>query len=161
MKPDSRKSTEVSSGATTDLAAQYAALKQQEFALAEQKAQVRKAIWDDSVTKLRSIVQNLTADGYDPAQIGKALGFHARSAPAGESSRKGTGPSTNAGWFQIFRSRALQVYLKSHPDLAQSLKDRHIRSSEYSAHVPPEDLQKIDAAAQSKANAKCPVAPVA
>ena len=66
--------------------------------------------------------------------------------------------TTNQGWFQLFRSRALQTYLKAHPDLVTSLKASSVPPAEYSSHIPPSDLRAIDNGAQSKADTRCPAA---
>lgn len=167
MKPETRRPADTRTAADTtapppttpptpsDLSAMLAAIQEQEAALAAQKARLRKAIWDDSITKLRGLVQVLSAQGYDLPQIGKALGLTPRPSP---SSSKAKGPSTNAGWFQLFRSSAIQHYLKSHPELAQSLKASKVPLSESASHLPPADLAVIDAACQSKADGKCPTA---
>ena len=147
--------------ALSDLSAMLAAIQEQEAALAAQKAQLRKAIWEDSITKLHGLVQTLSAHGYDLPQIGKALGFTPRPSRPLASSSAVKGPSTNAGWFQLFRSRSIQQYLKSHPELAHRLKASQVPFSACAAHLPVADLAAIDAACQSKADAKCPPVPAA
>ena len=164
MKPD-RKSSEprpatpdpaaVSSPAS-DLPALLASLEAEEKALANRKAQLEAAFLDDSLGKMKALLQSLAARGHDLSKIAKSLGLHARPAASSDPTRKGTGPSSNSGWFQVFRSRAIQVYLKHHPDVLASLQSQNIPSSEYADHLPVDDLKAIDLEAQSKADAKCP-----
>ena len=93
--------------------------------------------------------------------IGKALGLPVKPPSASDSLRKGSGSTTNQGWFHLFRSRGLQAYVKSYPDLAASLKHKAVPSTDYPSYIPAEDLKHIDAGAQLKADVRCPVASAA
>lgn len=162
MKPDTRKGGDLrpaNPGATPppdDLSNLLASIEAEEQALALRKAKAESALWDDVIAKVKPLVQVLTARGYDAPKIAKAVGLQSRLVPASDGARKGTGPTSNAGWFQLFRSRAIQVYVKTHPELAASLKAQKIRPSQQAAHIPAEDLKRIEFASQSKADAKCP-----
>lgn len=168
MKPD-RKSSEprpatpdpAAASAASDLPALLASLEAEEKALANRKAQLEAAFLDDSLGKMKALLQSLAARGHDLSRIAKSLGLHVRPATSSDSARKGTGPSSNSGWFQVFRSRAIQVYLRRNPEVLASLKSQQITSSDYPAHLPAAALKAIDAEAQAKADAKCPKVPTA
>jgi hypothetical protein len=174
MKTDTRKPTEgtrqaaapsstTSSepGAAPDLAQQLKDIEDQERAIAERKADLRKALWEGQVASIKVIIQNLVTSGFDSAQLAKALGFQVRTTAHTITSKTSSsstvkGPSSNDGWFNVFRGRAVSVYLKQHPDLIASLTAEHVSPSDYASHIPADDLSHIEIAARAKADAKCP-----
>lgn len=141
-----------------DYAARRLALEQQKAALQAEETRLRKVFFDDHVSQAKGMIKALLADGHDLASIGKALGFtHRLPRPASaQPSTSSKGPTSNAGWFASFRSRAIQAYLRQHPDVAQTLKSRGMPPSQYATDIPSADLAVIDADAQRKADAKCP-----
>ena len=154
-KPETRRPAEAPPVIDGDLATQLAAIEAQKRALEAQEAHVRKAMWDDGIGRIRAAVQQLVVGGHELPQIAKALGFHLRPAAATEAKSKG--PTTNAGWFQTFRTRAIQLYVKQHPELAASLKSQGVDRASYATHLPAADRSAIDTQAHAKADAKCPV----
>ena len=144
-----------------DLTALLASLEEQERATAQRRAEAEKALYDDGIARAKVIIASLAARGHQLSQIAKALGLATKPSSTSGSSCKASGPNTNQGWFQLFRSRGLQVYLRAHPDLATSLKENAFPSAEYASHIPAEDLKHIDAEAHSKADRRCPAASAA
>jgi hypothetical protein len=153
---------------SNDIAVQLQALAEQEReadriaaerkrALDLQRQQLRKGCFDQTVGVIKTHVAQLTSIGFDLAQIAKAVGFSAVT----RKPKQGTGPTTHEGWFRLFRTRAIQTYVKSHPDLAASLEEQHVAPADFPQHIPAADLEAIDAAAHAKATAKCPPTPAA
>ena len=66
------------------------------------------------------------------------------------------GPTTRAAWVQVFLGRAVQTYLKAHPDLASSLKAQGIKPAQFRDHIPPADFAALKVQARHKADAKGP-----
>jgi len=168
MKPAKQQSTDtrpapdraVSQSSSDDLAALLASIAEQERAIAQRRADAEKAFYNDAISRARVLISSLAARGHQLSQIAKALGLHSKPPSPSDPSRKGSGPNTNQGWFQLFRSRGIQAYVKAHPGLAASLKQNAIPSADYSSHIPTEDLKNIDTEAQSKADIRCPSASV-
>ncbi len=153
---------------TTDIAAQLHALAEQEReaeriaaerkrTLDLQRQQLRKTCFDATIATIKSHVAQLTAIGYDLSQIAKAVGVSSGT----RKPKQGTGPQTHDGWFRLYRTRAVQTYLKAHPDLTASLEAQHIPPADYGQHIPAADLAAIDADATAKATAKCAPSPAA
>jgi hypothetical protein len=151
----------VSQPSADNLSALLAALDEEARGISERRARIEKAFFDERITAAKTIVAILVARGHELSHITKALGFQSKLACASISSSKPSGPTTNHGWFQLFRSRAVQTWLKAHPELLASLKTRSVPPSEYSSHIPADDLKTITMEAQSKADTRCPSVPAA
>ncbi len=127
---------------------------------AQRKAAQRAAAFDKLMADLRTQIRGIVAMGFELAAIGKAQGFTvAKSRPTLTSPNKPSGPTTHTGWFNLFRSRAIQAYLRSHPDLAAQLKADAVQSVDYATHIPDSDLAAIDSAARASAEQRCPSIP--
>jgi hypothetical protein len=149
----------VSPPSADNLSALLAALDEEARGISERRARIEKAFFDERITAAKTILAILVARGHELSHIAKALGFQSKRASI--SSSKPSGPTNNHGWFQLFRSRAVQTWLKAHPELLASLKTRSVPLSEYSSHIPTDDLKTITMEAQSKADTRCPSAPSA
>ena len=139
----------------TELEAELLALAQEEQALQQRKVQKRQTYWDLTIAGLTRSIEQLTAHGFDRAAIAKALGFASNGKPA-SAPRKGTGPTTHAGWYALFLTSGFRSYLKTHPDLATKLKSSKVAPTDYGSHLPESDFTAIKQTARQKAESKCP-----
>jgi hypothetical protein len=164
MKPDNRlsqpqaKDSTPRAAATTpasDIEAQLAALKAQEQENQRRQAELRQSLWDAAITDITARISQLAAYDFDRAAIAKALGFAARPGKV-SSSRVGTGPTTQDGWYSFFRKAGVRTYLKSHPELVSSLKSRGVAAAEMDAHLPSDATRSIEESARKRAAVKCP-----
>lgn len=159
-KSDTPLSTQRSPATGDDALSSLAAIAQEERAFAEHKEAVRRAAFEKLTGDAKAIVLQLTTAGFDITAIGKALGFSpTKSSPS--TTTKHSGPTTPTAWFNLFRSRAIQTYLTTHPDLAARLKTDSIKSVDYPLHIPQADLESIDSQARSSADQRCPSTPSA
>ena len=167
-KPDKPLPTAPSPSSNDDIRSTLAtiALEEQDFArrkveeeraLTQRNAAIRTNAFDALMTQLRTQIRDIVALGFDFTAIGKAQGFIPPKSP----SNTPTGPPSSAGWFNLFRSRAIQAYLRAHPDLAARLKADSIKSVDYPTHIPPSDLESIDSQARASAEQRYPSTPSA
>lgn len=143
------------SALTTDLEAELLALAQEEESLQRRKTEIRQNYWDATIAALTRSIDQLTAQGFDRPTIAKALGFgpNGKSSPA---TKRGTGPTTHDGWYALFLTAGIRSYLKSHPDLAATLKSQKVSPADYGKHLPESDRTTLMATARQKAESKCP-----
>lgn len=127
-----------------DIADRLDAIARQRADLDAQEQQLRKQQYDDAIAVARAAVTPLVRLGHDPATLAKALGLVVRS-----HARSSRGPSTFDGWFKLFRSRGIQVYLNNHPELKASV--RGVLPADIPPQIPPDALAAIDARATTKA----------
>jgi len=152
IKPPAETATPLS-----DLKAQLDQVAEQERVVALQKRKVLGSYYEVQIGQMRAVIRELVDAGYKPAQIAKALGLGAqpRAASASPSSAAvRPGPTTHAAWLQLFLGRAVQTYLKEHPDLAASLKAQGIKPAQFRDHIPRTDMAALEAQARQKADAK-------
>jgi hypothetical protein len=173
-KPDKPTPATQSPSSSDDILTNLAALAQEEKDRDERKAQeerefaqrraaIRADAFDNLMADLRTRIQRIVALGFDFAAIGKAQGFlTGKSTPkTAAPSKSSSGPTSHTGWFNLFRSRSIQAYLRAHPDLAARLKADSIHSVDYPKHIPPPDLESIDSQARASAEQRCPSTPAA
>ena len=145
-----------------DILNTLAALEEEERAAVQRAAARRAAAFADLIADLNTRAAKMTSAGFEFAAIGKAMGFlPAKGGTATPPTNKPSGPTTHIGWFNLFRSRSIQTYLRTHSDLAARFKADSIKSSDYPNHIPPTDLEAIDLEARASAEQRCPSIPSA
>ena len=161
-KSDNRSEPRLSPPSDGDVLTNLAALAEEERAFAKRKAAVRAAAYDDLIADLKARVLKMTDAGFNFASIGKSVGFSAaKSGTTTTPISKPSGPTTHTGWFNLFRSRSIQTYLRTHPELATRFKTDSVKSVDYPNHIPPTDLESIDSEARASAEQRCPSIPSA
>ncbi len=163
MKPtksDKPTDTQPSPSTVDDALSNLAAITEEERALSERKEAARRAVFDKITADGKTLISTLTAAGFALPVIAKAWGFAPiKTSPPSSPTPKPSGPTSHQGWFNLFRSRAIQDYLRAHPTLAARLKAESIKSVDYPHHIPPPDLESIDAQAHLSAAQRCPSTP--
>jgi len=138
-----------------DLEAELLALAQEEESLNRRKAERREQYWTVTISALTTTIDKLVGNGFDRATIAKALGFSVNGKSTA-SPKKGTGPTTHDGWYALFLNTGLRSYLKSHPDLASTLKSQKVPPADFINHLPEPALTTLKTTARQKAESKCP-----
>jgi len=156
-KPGDTKPPAETATPLSDLKAQLDQVAEQERVVALQKKKVIESYYEGQITQIRPVIRELVDAGYKPAQIAKALGLGTQPRAAsgsGATAATKPGPTTHAAWLQLFLGRAVQTYLKEHPDLAASLKAQGIKPAQFRDHIPRTDMAALEAQARQKADAK-------
>jgi hypothetical protein len=141
--------------AGTDIEAELLALAQEEESLNRRKAERREQYWTLSISSITATIEKLVSNGFDRTTIAKALGFGVNGKSTA-TAKKGTGPTTHDGWYALFLNAGIRSYLKSHPDLAATLKSQKVAPADYAKHLPDSDLAALKTTARQKAESKCP-----
>lgn len=138
----------------SDIEAQLAALKAQQLANQEQQAELRRCLWQGTIAEITTRIRQLTTHGFEHGAIAQALGFAGRF-PKSTALKTATGPTTQQGWFKVFRNAGVRTYLRTHPDLAATLKSASVSPADYAAHLPADALTAIEQSARDRALTKC------
>ena len=139
----------------SDLEAELLAIAQEEESLRQRKNQRRQQFWDVTIAALTRSIEQLGSYGFERPAIAKALGFAGNGKPVA-TSKKGTGPNTHEGWFAFFVGTGVRSYLKTHPDLAATLKSSKVAPADQGSHLPADAFKAIQETARQKAESKCP-----
>lgn len=164
MKPtksDKPLDAQQSPNTSDEVRSNLAAMAREERAFAERKESIRRAFYDKLTSDIKALALELTSAGFEMSAIGKTTGIWPARSTATAPANKPSGPTTHTGWFNLFRSRGIQTYLRTHPDLAARLKTESIKSTDYPNHIPPTDLESIDSEARTSAQQRCPSIPSA